>query len=242
MGKLPVLWDRHDGPARAGKGTLSSSPSLGVLPENPGCCRERWLSRWHSASTGNQHLPKGEPCPCRPSSLPRRPSRSGAARGGEPCSPLKASPPFTAPGDVLRELSLGAESKCPSSPGRRPRPSLVPPPRQHTAELGLAAASHPECPETLGLRKVSSREKPPSRALPGCRHLGRAPLMSHLNLSVHNRRPSPPCCIFCMPGSGAGRCQAAPSSSRKQERQEEVGEMPDKFKACRAKFLAAASQ
>lgn len=102
-------------------------------------------------------LPKGEPCPCRPSNLPHWPSPSGAAHGVEPRSPLKASPPFTAPGDILWELSLGPEFECPSSPGRRTRPSLVPPPRQHTAELGLGAGSHPECPERRGLWRVSSQ-------------------------------------------------------------------------------------
>lgn len=54
---------------------------------------------------GNQHLPKSEPCPCLPDNLPHRPSHCGAAHGGEPCSPLlKASPPFTTPADIFREL------------------------------------------------------------------------------------------------------------------------------------------
>lgn len=69
------------------KDCLSSSSSLGVLLENPRS--ERWLSRWHSASTGNQHLPKGEPCPCSPSNSPAGPAAMGQPRGVSLAAPSR---------------------------------------------------------------------------------------------------------------------------------------------------------
>lgn len=102
---------------------------------------------------GNQHLPKGEPCPCRPSSLLHQPSSSGAAHGGDPCSPFKASLPSITPGDFLQEFERVQVS---FQPWKKAITSLVLSPQQHIAELGLAVGSHPKYPGTCGLWRVSS--------------------------------------------------------------------------------------
>lgn len=115
QGRCQELWLNMQPPAQVPCSSVSSThldlPAFGAAPyslgptswnsqskdseQQPECparkprvlpASEQWLSRWHSAFTGNQHLPKGEPCPCSSSNSPTG-SAAGAGQGGEPCSP-----------------------------------------------------------------------------------------------------------------------------------------------------------